>query len=245
MALDWNKQINFVGLPRRKGTPNDEYPSKTYMNMVLPDPHEQSAHRIVRIVVPLVLALAVFAKFGVYDFYARLFEKSAELDERTLAYERVERQLVDYDSVLEEYRAYEAVRMTQDATDVAAIDALALVDTYVRPVAHVDTLNLEDNVLTLGLSNITLETTSGLVGELYEQKIVRGVQVSTASQGKLAKTSLNDTTVTMTITLKSEDVEAKDEPTTQDGDTPDDTTQDDGIVQRKVVVTANGLERVG
>ncbi|MBR3234479.1 MAG: hypothetical protein IKG11_02580 [Atopobiaceae bacterium] len=202
MALNWSKDINFAGLLKRKPRrTKDEYPSKTFMNMVVPDEHERSAVKTGILAALGVIGLLLFAKFGVFDFYARVIQKSNELSERTDVLTDIRSQLGDYNEVLETYRMYEAVRMTSEAGDVAAVDALALVDTYVIPVAKLDSLDLAENVLSLELSGISLDTVGSLVSTLYQQKIVSGVQVSTATDETNANN--REKTVSMTISLQS------------------------------------------
>ena len=215
MALDWSKRFSSLGLRRRSARTHDEYPSKTYMNMVLPDMRETTARNAVVVAAPLVVLLLVLAKFGVIDFYARVVAKSAELTRATDELQQVEQQLVDYDSVLEEYRTYESARMTANAGDVAAVDALALVDAYVMPAAQVDSIELRSGQLTLALSDTSLDAVGGLVSTLYQQPIVKGVQVATAANGR----DTNAAIVTMTITLQSEaaaEVAAETAATAQD-----------------------------
>lgn len=199
MALDWSKNINFAGLFKRKPRSKDVYPSKTYMNMALPDEQERNIRQsVITAVLTLVVAL-IFGKFGVYDFYDRVFTKNNELIERKAVLSEIQAQLTDYNSILETYRMYEAVRMTSDAGDVAAVDALALVDGYIRPVAQLNTLGLSKNTLSLNLTGISLDGVGDLVSTLYQQPMVAGVTVSTASDA----TSSRDNAVAMTIALQS------------------------------------------
>lgn len=200
MALEWSTDINFAGLFKRKPRNKQEYPSKTYINLIVPDEHEIRGMRLIVTSIFAAIAIGLFAKFGVYDFFARVMEKSRELEERTELLSNMTIQLADYGRVFETYRTYEAARMTDEAEDIAAVDALELVDRRIASAATVKSLSLKDNTLTMGLVDIDLDKVGALVSALYEEKVVTAVRVTTASSA----TSTNDkNAVTLTISLRS------------------------------------------
>ncbi len=168
------------------------------MNLAVPDAQEVDLKRSAVLGVALLVLVAAFIKFGVYDFHARVAKASSELAELTAVNNELEAQLTDYDKVLEEYNLYESARMVSDANTVPVLDALQLIDEYITPQAYVSSLVLSDNVLSLNLSGITLDNTGSLVSTLYQQPIVKSVTVASAS-GKAQSTE--DATVTMSITL--------------------------------------------
>jgi len=124
----------------------------------------------------------VFIKFGVYDLFANVSAKQAELNSQTQVLRSVQAKAADYDQVKEEYDAYQSTRLSSAANEVSAIEAMELVDAYIAPYAHIDEINYDKNTITLNLSNITLENVGKLVSKLYEQPIVKNVAVSTAGQ---------------------------------------------------------------
>lgn len=199
MALDWNKEISFSGLRKGKPKAKADYPSKTYMNLVVEDRKALEARRAVPIGILLALLVAAFAKFGVYDFYDRVNQKQAELSQQQQVLSGLEAQLVDYDEVLAEYEAYESSRLSVDEDTVSATDALALVDRYIAPSARVASVDLEGNTLSLNLADITLDRVGSLVSTLDAQPMVAGVSVSTAAT---ERTSASDVMVSMVVTLQ-------------------------------------------
>ena len=82
MALDWNKEISFSGLKKRTPKPKDEYPSKTYMNLAVSEKSTFDIRNNIPAIIILVVVVALFLKFGVFDFYARIDAKQAELNSR-------------------------------------------------------------------------------------------------------------------------------------------------------------------
>ena len=90
-------------------------------------------------------------------------------------------------------------KLVSDDQTVSSIDALALIDKFVTPTAHVEALDLQGNTISLRLTNISLSGVGKLVSTLYEQPIVANVSVSTAGTEKAEDT---DNTASMVITLK-------------------------------------------
>lgn len=182
MALDWSKKISFSGLKKASGKGNVTYPSKRYINLMPRKERNNDWRKVLPVAIILFVLLAVFVKFGVYDLFANVSAKQAELNSQTQVLRSVQAKAADYDQVKEEYDAYQSTRLSSAANEVSAIEAMELVDAYIAPYAHIDEINYDKNTITLNLSNITLENVGKLVSKLYEQPIVKNVAVSTAGQ---------------------------------------------------------------
>lgn len=201
MALDWNKEISFSGLKKRTPKPKDEYPSKTYMNLAVSEKSAFDIRNNIPAIIIIVVVVALFLKFGVFDFYARIDAKQAELNSRQQVLNSLTAELVNYDKVLEEYEGYESMSIASDGLQVNALDALALVDRFVAPSARVASLGLAGNTLSLNLTDISLDGVGKLVSTLYEQDMVANVSVSTAAT---QQTASEDVVAAVTITLVPE-----------------------------------------
>ncbi|MBQ9041566.1 MAG: hypothetical protein IJ111_01995 [Eggerthellaceae bacterium] len=199
MALDWSKEITFSGLKKGSSRAKAVYPSKTYMNLVVKDQKTIEARRAVPVAILLILLVAAFVKFGIYDFYDRVNQKQVELAQQQQTLTMLEEQLVDYDAVLEEYEAYESSRLSTDENTVSVTDALALVDRYIAPSASIASIDVQGNTISLNLSNISLDRVGDLVSTLYTQPIVSNVSVSTAAT---EQTAAEDVTAAMVVTLQ-------------------------------------------
>lgn len=200
MALDWSKEISFSGLGKGKQGAKTAFPSKTYMNLIAEDKKQLEVRKTVLVGILLLLIVVAFAKFGVFDFYDRVNHKQAELTRLQATESSLAAQLVDYNDVLTEYRAYESSRISTDENTVSAADALALVDRYIAPYARVASIDLHGNTMSLSLADITLDAAGTLVGALNAQPIVANVTVSTATTTNQANSS--DVLVTMVVTLQ-------------------------------------------
>ena len=199
MALDWKKDISFAGLKRAKSKGSTDFPSKTYMNLAVQPKSKMDVKRSIPLAIILVVVVGLFVKFGVLDFYARVNEAQAELNQHQSVLNELNANLVDYDAVQEEYEAYDKEHLVSEAGLVSPVEALEVVDRVVSPYAHVQSIGINKNVMTLNVSDITLDSAGALVSLLYKEPIVASVTVSNASTKEM---NTADVTTSMTITLQ-------------------------------------------
>ena len=198
MALDWSKEISFSGLKKRAPKPKDEFPSKTYMNLMVSEKKSFDLRSNIPLIVVLLIIVVLVMKFGVFDFYARVDAKQAELNAHQQTLNSLNAELTNYNTVLEEYEGYESMSITSSGLRVDALEALNLVDRFVAPSARVVSISLVGNTLTLNLTDISLDGVGKLASTLYEQDMVANVSVSTAAT---QETASKDVTAAITITL--------------------------------------------
>ena len=198
MALDWNKEISFSGLKKRAPKPKDEFPSKTYMNLMVSEKKSFDLRSNIPLIVILLIIVVLVMKFGVFDFYARVDAKQAELNAQQQTLNSLNAELTNYNTVLEEYEGYESMSITSSGLRVDALEALELVDRFVAPSARVVSISLVGNTLTLNLTDISLDGVGKLASTLSEQDMVANVSVSTAAT---QETASKDVTAAITITL--------------------------------------------
>lgn len=217
MALDWSKEISFSGLRKREPRGKDVYPSKTYMNLMVKDRKVIDMRRAIPVGIILLIAVILFTKFGVLDFYNRVNVKQAELNAQQQVLNSLTADLSGYDEVLAKYEAYESSNVGEDGLTVPATEALKLVDTYIAPQATIASLDLSGNMISLSLTNISLDGVGKLVSTLYTQSIVQNVSVSTAAT---QETDSADVTAAMLITLQPNFGAATGEAAAADGAAP-------------------------
>lgn len=198
MALDWSKEISFSGLRKSSPKKKDAYPSKTHMNLAVADRKTVELRKTLPAALLLIVVVALFLKFGVFDFVNSVQAKESELSGRHAVLAGLESQLAGYDDVLAEYSSYASAQLGDDGQTVSSLEALALVDSVVRPVATVSSLNYASNELSLTLANASLSSLGDLVNTLYQQPIVENVSVANATT---RQTRSDDVLTAMTITL--------------------------------------------
>jgi len=206
MALDLGKKLSIGDIKgAAKKTKKADYPEKTYINLVQVDRKTIDMRRTVVTGIIVVILLALFAKFGVIDFYARLDAKKAELGAQTAQLTALQTQLANYNAVLEEYEGYESMSLSGDGMSVNALDAINLVETYVAPSANIASLSLSGSTLTLSLSDVSLDGVGQIASTLREQSMVKNVSVSTAST---RNADSENVTAAMAISLVSSDTKS-------------------------------------
>lgn len=199
MALDWGKEITISGLRKGSSKGKAVYPTKRYMNLLVKDQKTIELRRAIPVALLLIVLVAAFAKFGVYDFYDRVNQKQAELNEQQEVLTALEVQLTDFNNVLAEYEAYESSSLSGAGDSVGVVDALALVDKFIAPVATVASVEVQDGIMSLTLTDVTLDGVGKLVSALDAQPIVENVSVSTAAT---EKTAASDVVVSMVVKLQ-------------------------------------------
>ena len=208
MALDLGKKLSLGDIKgASKKTKKSEYPQKTYINLVQVDRKTIDMRRTALTGIVVVVLLALFAKFGVIDFYARLDAKKAELGAQTAQLTALQSQLANYNAVLEEYEGYESMSLSGDGMSVNALAAIDLVETYVAPSASVGSLSLTGNELSLSLTDVSLDGVGQIANTLKEQSMVQDVVVFNAST---RNSDNGNTTASMKIVLASSDAKSSD-----------------------------------
>ena len=202
MALDWNKEISFSGLKKGGTKMKSEYPSKTYMNLSVAKANSRISTRSIPLIVVLVVILGLIIKFGVFDFYDRVNQAQAALEQQRVQLAEMNTAIAGYDELLEEYESYDTEHLAPDASTVSAMSVMEMVQKVVVPHASIESIDLSGNVLTMSVKDINLNSSGALVNLLYQQPLVKSVTVSTAStNGQTAE----DVTTTMVVTLQREE----------------------------------------
>lgn len=216
MALDWKKEVSFGKKGGSKAPKGD--PVKDYINLAGGEKKQGNVKLLVIKIVVAVIAVALFAKFGVFDFFAQIDAKRADLAAEKQTSETIKSQLADYDDVVAEYETYGVVGASNDTEiPVDIVDAMELVHTIILPKASVGAIDLNGDTLTLVLNNVTLRDVGSITNALSEQDVVKDVSVSTAGTQDQRAPSAEIVTATMKIKLISKDAAKKDATTPAQG----------------------------
>jgi hypothetical protein len=177
--------------------------NKPTLNLAFHEPVFHPA-RVLPLVVILAAGMLLFTEFGIVMPMAKKNKAYAELGEKQTQLQSITVQLQGYDELMEQYGRYSTGFMTQ--TEISLVDrmqAIALIDNIVAPVASVQNYAINNNALTLNISGVTLEQTSALVQALEANSLVNNVTVYTA---KADDPSLQ-AQVAMTVVLQKEGAE--------------------------------------
>lgn len=175
-------------------------PTKKTMNLVY---HQTPFHpgRMAAFAVVAVLALAIFGKVAILDQNAKRTQAYAALAEKQMQLAQITEKMAGYDELAAQYGRYSYGWMTEEeASLVDRMDVLSILESKIVPVSTVKDFAINNNVLTLNISGITLEETSKLVNRLESTPLVSKVTVYTAQ----ADDETLQAQVFMTIILEKE-----------------------------------------
>lgn len=177
--------------------------SKSTMNLSL---HQSSFQpkRVIPVVLVIVIAALLFAKFGFMDPIAKKSAAYTDLAQKQDTLSKISAQLVDYDELADQYGRYSYGWLTEtEASLVDRMDLLEILETTISPVAVVKDFAINNNIVAVNLSGITLDETSVLVKELESDPRIESVTVYSAK----ADDSDMKAQVAMTIIMQKEAAE--------------------------------------
>ena len=157
-----------------------QVPSKKTMNFV----HHESSFsfkKVMPLLLVVIIAAAIFAKFGFLDPLAK---KTAAYNELTIKQDQlnfVNTKLAGYDELVQEYGRYSYGWMNDTEVNmVSRMDVLELVEEEIASKAYIDNLAVNNNVLTMNIHGITLEQASTMVKSLEQRGLVQSAAVYNA-----------------------------------------------------------------
>lgn len=174
-------------------------PTKKTMNFAR---HESSINpvRLIPVLVVVVVAGALFAKFGIMDQLDKKTAAYADLAQRQEQLAVLNAGLTGYDELYNQHGRYSYSWMTEEEINtVGRMDVLKLIEDKIVPAATIENFAVNKNVLTLNIYGLTLDQASKLVNTLKSDDLVEDAMVykATAEDGEQAK-------IFMSITLTKE-----------------------------------------
>ena len=173
MAKTENKQI-------KKNTKTAVLPTKKTMNFV----HHASSFNLKKILpmaIVVIIAAALFAKFGILDQLDKKTAAYNDLAQRQEQLAVVNAKLAEYDELAKQYGRYSYGWMDESEVNmVSRMDVLALVEEKITPAAVIENIAVNNNVLTLNIHGITLEQASAVVKSLEQSEMVTSATVYNA-----------------------------------------------------------------
>lgn len=182
------------------------YPDKTFINLAVADKGNQSTVRSLVLFAVALVAILLFAKFGVVDVLGAVAESESRVAAAQADLTALEEANADFAELQERYAAYAVTSMTEEERALADRGAvLDLLQSTVANVADLQSVKVSDNTVLLQFSNTSLEDVSRVVASLESSDLVAGVTMSTA------RTDRNDDVVsTVTVLLNGASATAAD-----------------------------------
>ncbi|MEA5142988.1 MAG: hypothetical protein VB023_05340 [Oscillibacter sp.] len=175
-----------------------KYPTKTTMNLAVRETNDNSPSRVVPVFAVLVLAVALFVKFGVMDRYAALNKAQASLAASESRLTEMNQLVTGYDRVASEYHRYSGDYLTDAQKQlVDRLNLLDLLQTRMAGVATLKSVSIVDNDMVVEISASSLKQVSDLRLALLQEAKVQSVTVYTATTGQ----TTSDGTVSASLVI--------------------------------------------
>lgn len=184
------------------------YPHKVGINLNMREKQTGTVLTLVIGCAAIVLLAGLAAKFGVIDQYRRLSQAEEAYAQVHRQYEAVQKELADYDKVLNEYRSYSMDWTGEDDTglfsNVSRQDVLDLIETEMMPNGTVNSIQVLGNSVLVNMSGMTLARISEMFRVIEQNPIVDRVELNVAETDKDRTDLLLD--FSLSIALKTEEV---------------------------------------
>ncbi len=170
------------------------YPVKTTLNLGRKPQSINSPSRAIPLFLLLLACIAAFGKFAVADKLdnAARAEAAADGAQRELA--TMQAQTADYETVRAEYdRRVFPELMLEETLSADAMDVLQMLETRLMPKARLHAFSVQEPVITLQISGVSLRETAQLVKVLENSPLVHAVMVSAAGTEETPAPTLNPT----------------------------------------------------
>lgn len=156
-------------------------PSKATMNFARRE-SSFNVKKMAIILIPLILAIALVAKFGILDQVEKKTQAYSVLSEKQAKLAECSEKLAGYNDLYNKYGRYSYGWMTEsEVNTVDRMQILELIEKKIMPMASVEDFAINNNVLTLNLSGINLEQTSTMVRILEDDELVQSATLYSAS----------------------------------------------------------------
>lgn len=175
------------------------YPTKTTLNLNKKDIPEGYYRKLLIATLVGIILISAFAKFAVSDRFAAATRAENEVLSEQARYQDLAKSNDAYAEVRAEYEKY-FTSVNSEIPYADIMDVLQLVELNLISAAGMQSLALTDNVISVILTNITLEQASIIVSVLSNNDMVASVNVSSADT--TAQNTVSS--VAMTITLNAE-----------------------------------------
>ncbi len=168
-------------LNAHKKSAKHDYPSKTTLNLGVKPKSINSPSRAIPVFLVIMLVVAAFGKFGVSDRLKSADQAEAKAASAEASLAAIRAETADYESVRAEYdRRVFPELMVSEAISTDAMDILQLIEGKLMSSARVHSFAVQEPVINLQLSGITLDQASQLVRSLEGSPLVNSVMIYTA-----------------------------------------------------------------
>ena len=181
----------------------NEYPSKQTVNLVFREWSINSPSRAIPAFLLFLVFLALFVRFGVQGQLQKMTSAQASLEKVQADLSGLVEYNRDYEAVREQYSQYFNDYLNEDEAVLRdRLDVLTLLEECVMNQADLSSISIQGNICRISITDVPLNTISGIVADLESNPQVQYISVATAAtENNEEVQDRQNVTANVTITL--------------------------------------------
>ena len=181
----------------------NEYPSKQTVNLVFRERSINSPSRAIPAFLLFLVFLALFVRFGVQGQLQKMTSAQALLEKVQADLSGLVEYNRDYEAVREQYSQYFNDYLNEDEAVLRdRLDVLTLLEECVMNQADLSSISIQGNICRISITDVPLNTISGIVADLESNPQVQYISVATAAtENNEEVQDRQNVTANVTITL--------------------------------------------
>lgn len=181
----------------------NEYPSKQTVNLVFRERSINSPSRAIPAFLLFLVFLAFFVRFGVQGQLQKMTSAQASLEKVQADLSGLMEYNRDYETVREQYSQYFNDYLNEDEAVLRdRLDVLTLLEECVMNQADLSSISVQGNICRISITDVPLNTISGIVADLESNPQVQYISVATAAtENNEDGQDRQNVTANVTITL--------------------------------------------
>ena len=181
----------------------NEYPSKQTVNLVFRERSINSPSRAIPAFLLFLVFLALFVRFGVQGQLQKMTSAQALLEKVQADLNGLVEYNRDYETVREQYSQYFNDYLNEDEAVLRdRLDVLTLLEECVMNQADLSSISIQGNICRISITDVPLNTISGIVADLERNPQVQYISVATAAtENNEEVQDRQNVTANVTITL--------------------------------------------
>ncbi len=181
----------------------NEYPSKQTVNLVFRERSINSPSRAIPAFLLFLVFLTLFVRFGVQGQLQKMTSAQASLEKVQADLSGLVEYNRDYEAVREQYSQYFNDYLNEDEAVLRdRLDVLTLLEECVMNQADLSSISIQGNICRISITDVPLNTISGIVADLESNPQVQYISVATAAtENNEEVQDRQNVTANVTITL--------------------------------------------
>ncbi|MGI6072134.1 MAG: hypothetical protein ACOX75_03860 [Lachnospiraceae bacterium] len=166
---------------KAKKEKNLKLPSKKTMNLYQNEITDNSWQRVIPYAILIIIVIAVFIRFGVFQRISKLNNLSAQVSRAQLQLEELNKSIEDYYEVEAEYIRYtDNYMLEEEGALVDRIKIINLINEAVKNTGKINSFSIEGNTVRIQVDVMILDDARIIRKQLEKEDWVENIYVNTA-----------------------------------------------------------------